>query len=218
MTVGEFRESIGVTAYSYRAFMKKLGESAGKENKTYEPAHAFFRKRELQGLPTPQKAKKARAPSAPSKAVDDPKYDVSDIHLDGEEEGEVEIYETCDSIRLMILRHLNKTGITQASFLRQIGKQFGTEFKNTQTSQLQTFLNYDGASHGSRSAVFYGAYVYFEKLRIKNKEPKSQFREEMEDIWQWRGGLPREAACSYIVSAGFSVYEDDYGRVRSERW
>jgi hypothetical protein len=43
---------------------------------------------------------------------------------------------------------------------------------------------------GAKSIVFYAAYVYFEKLRTKERKPKGKKREEMEKVWG-RNGVDR---------------------------
>ena len=40
----------------------------------------------------------------------------------------------------------------------------------------------EGTNTGT-SILFYASYVYFEKLRVKQRKPKSKHREEMEHIW-----------------------------------
>jgi hypothetical protein len=45
-----------------------------------------------------------------------------------------------------------------------------------------------GHGHGNRPPFTYAAYVYFEKLRIKQRKPKSKKREEMEANWGKKKG------------------------------
>jgi hypothetical protein len=205
--------------------MKLDGISNGTLTKTYKNSFRFFRKRELQGLEMPTKKHKTDDPKEKKKAEalakavanaknSDPSdpYDVSEIHLEDEEEGEVEIYETCDSLRRMINAHLRRNGVTQASFLRHVSKQFGNEPRTISGAQLASFLRKKGPLDGNSSGVFYGAYVYLEKLRIKEKKPKGKFR--LEDVWEDYGGVEREQHRGmYLCSAGSSVYMDKYGKV-----
>lgn len=66
--------------------------------------------------------------------------------------------------------------------------------------------------------------MYFEKLRIKEKRPKSKFREEMEERWAMGGerrltnGRPgfdveSNSAGGYLCRAGERPWEDKYGMV-----
>jgi hypothetical protein len=239
MTVSEFVKAIDVTGNSYLIFMDHDGPDSGRNLSVYENAWRFFKERELNGIQMPplKSAKRALGDSAwaviqkptakPAKTPvnkaaskgDLEKYDVSDIYLDGEDEGEVEIYETCDSMRAMVAAHLAKDDVVQASFLREVSKCFGDNPKKMSAAQLKSFMDKEGAHAGATSAFFYGAYVYFEKLRIKNGEEKSEFREEMEDIWSYRPfetqeGFPRKGNQRYIVSIGKELYVDEYGQVR----
>ena len=83
-----------------------------------------------------------------------------------------------------------------------------------QSSQLATFRSKKGPFAGNTSAVCYGAYVYFEELRIKNGKPKGRKREEMARLWAGEGGVDRERTHEfYTVMKGSSVQEDKYGQV-----
>lgn len=48
---------------------------------------------------------------------------------------------------------------------------------------MQAFRGKKGPDAGNTSSVFYGAYVFFEKMRIKQNKPKSEKRKEMEEVW-----------------------------------
>jgi hypothetical protein len=226
MTVNEFCNAINVQADSYYAFMMKDGEWEGLSASTYGNAWRFFKGRELRGIKMPSSKIAKKKPTAksvkkPAIEEDPEKYHVSGIHLDDESDGEVEIYETCDSLRRIVKAHLNKSDVSQVSFLRQVSNQFGNQPKKITAAQLRGFMEKSGAHAGASSAFFYGAYVYFEKLRIKNGEEMSEFRQEMEDIWfyqpfQKHAGFPRHGGRqTYILSAGSEAYLDEYGRVRS---
>jgi hypothetical protein len=223
MKAAEFQRPISASASSYRGFMEMNGSLSGKLTKTYKNAFRFFKKRELQGLEMPAKKPKTDDPKEKKKTeatakakhsdTSDP-YDVSGIHLEGEEEGEAEIYETCDSLRRMINAHLRQNGVTQASFLRHVSKQFGNERRTISSAQLASFMKKKGPLDGNSSGIFYGAYVYLEKLRLKQKKPKSKFRLEMEDMWEDDGGVDREQQRgSWICPATTSVVMDKYGKV-----
>jgi hypothetical protein len=82
-----------------------------------------------------------------------------------------------------------------------------------QSSQLSAFRSKKGPYDGNSSAVYYGAYVFFEKLRLKENKPKGKKREEMERLYAAEGGIDRERRHGYLVKSGSSVREDQYGRV-----
>ncbi|MCJ1384712.1 hypothetical protein MMC17_007830 [Xylographa soralifera] len=215
MKVGEFQRAIGVTASSYGNFMKKRGRDAGEQSVVYSAANAFFRKRELEGQKMPRKKAKKDTDANGKEIGKDLDYDVSDIYLDGEDEGNVEIYDTCDEIRRKIAAHLRAPGITQAAFCRAISAQFpATEGKMLSAAQLQAFQRKKGPLDGNSSGVFYGAYVFFEKLRIKQGKKKSKARLEMEEVWKGDGGVSRELQRGgYLCMRGEEVVQDQYGKV-----
>ena len=122
----------------------------------------------------------------------DEKVDICDIYLAGEEENTVPVYETCDEVRRKIRAHLNKCGVTKAQFCRDICAQFHFDNgpANIQPTQLSRFLSARGPRAGTKSIIFYGAYLYFEKIRIKQGKGKSRHRQDMEGLWPH--GLPRD--------------------------
>ena len=65
-------------------------------------------------------------------------WDLSDIHLKGEDEEKVPVYDTCDDIRPEISAHLRHAPTTRARFLREPSK-------SVQSTQLQDFLGDTGA-------------------------------------------------------------------------
>lgn len=142
--------------------------------------------------------------------------DVSDIvYLD---DGDVPIYDTCDTVRRKIRAILAKDGITQAAFLRAIvAAAYGEgSTKKIQSASLNTFLKQKGPLQGNTSAVYYAAYVFFEKRRVKDKKPKSKDREIMEGI-HFDGVDTKVVAGNvrYIGSASSKLGMDKYGRVFS---
>ena len=109
--------------------------------------------------------------------------DASVIHLPGMHTDTVPVHDSCDEIRRKITLHLNRAGVTQASFLRTLAAQFQAEERKFQSKQLNTFRSYRGADKGNTSAIFYAAYVYFERLRIKEGGEKTRHRIAMEGAW-----------------------------------
>ncbi|KAI5856850.1 hypothetical protein BZA05DRAFT_471014 [Tricharina praecox] len=179
MKVKEFQDAIGVGSGSYARFMAQHGRWDGMGNNTMAGAYKFFKKREAQGIAMPKKRKSTDA------AI----FDVSDVHLEGEEEDAVQIYDSCDEVRRKISAHLRKPGVTQASFLKTLAAQFRSIEVKLQSKQLNDFRGKHGADAGNTSRVFYAAYVFFEKLRIKEKKPKGKHRVEMERVWGKSGGF-----------------------------
>lgn len=122
--------------------------------------------------------------------------------------------DTCDEIRRKINAHLNKPGITQAQFLRDIASSYEKAPRKIQSTQLSAFRSNKGAYDGNTSAVFYGAYVFFEKMRIAEKKPKSKMRLEMEEIHGKDGGMNTKTRRDrFLVIRGEEPHMDKYGRV-----
>lgn len=163
-----------------------------------------------------KKSKKAKAPS-PSP----PSVDLFSVYLEGEDEGEVEIYDSCDELRRKITAHILDTGMTKATFIRDIIRAASSEgypIARIQHKQLSDFLALKGATGGASSKVCYASYVYFEKKRIAEGEAKSEHRLDMEDEWEGEGGLPRERGyrqTGYFIPAGMVLVENELGRFRS---
>ena len=147
------------------------------------------------------------------KMDDKDKFDLSDIHLDGEKEGTVPIYDTCQDVRTKVNAHLRNSSMTQTAFLRELGKQIPDE-PNLSGQRMKTFLGGKAPLDGGDSPIFYAAYVWFEKLRIKQNKKKSKKREEMEEIWTEKGGVPRvnqKTAHFYSKTGPPSI--DKYGQL-----
>ena len=88
------------------------------------------------------------------------------------------------------------------------------EPKPIQSKQLQDFLSKSGPRAGNSSCVYYAAYVYFEKLRIKEGKKKSEMRKDTEAIYAGQGGMSRELRRrGYSCARGFEPVEDKFGRV-----
>ena len=135
---------------------------------------------------TKDSTKKPKDNKAPSAA------ELAHIYLDGEEDEEVEIYDTCDDVRKKIRDHLKQPGVTQASLSREFSELLPNS--KVQPRHVAKFLEFKGPRAGAHSPAFYGGYVYFEKLRIYQNKKKSKKREELEDAWEHQGGFPREGS------------------------
>ena len=201
MKVGEFQKAMGVTSKGYLMFMRQHGKDKGAGSDTYLKAWAFFKKREMKGVPMPKKRKTSASTSAvsspakgksakaasTSKSSPDsalasapPSKTIHDIHLPGEETDNVHVYDTCDEIRRKISAHLRKEGVIAAAFCRDLCSMYNTSRRPSkiQSKQLADFRGKSGPSSGNTSCVYYSAYVYFEKLRLLEGKPENKHREE----------------------------------------
>ncbi|KAF1958232.1 hypothetical protein CC80DRAFT_490837 [Byssothecium circinans] len=203
LKVGEFQKALGVTNRAYSMFMGQNGPRNGAGSSVYSAASVFFKERELRGVKTVKRAKKGTGEAEKGATGN---VDVSDVVLEGEMEDKVPVYDACDEIRRKITLHLQKPGVTPASFLRTIAAQYHTctPPKKIQSKQLNDFRSRKGEHGGNTSAVYYGAYVFFEKLRIKEGKPKGKKREANEIIWEDDGGIPTKERLDggyYVTSA-----------------
>ena len=173
MKVTHFQKELEINSNSYGRFMKYKGPYGGSDNSTYREAHNFFLRREAQGIKAPR-AKKART-------EDLHKFDVSGIQLPKEADDEVEVFDTCDDVRSKIQAHLGEPGVTQAGFCRELAKTCSCPAR-FQSKQIKDFLHKKGALAGNTSSVYYASYVFFENLRLKNSQSKSQKRKSVETI------------------------------------
>jgi hypothetical protein len=129
----------------------------------------------------------------------------------------VPVYDTCDDVRTKIKKYLrDEPSATNAGFVREVNRALGPESSLSPVSavMLRTFMNGHGPAKGAESPLFYGAYVLFEKLRVKHDKPKSKKRLEMEEEWG-RGGMHLSDPDRGIwVSAGDHPWVDKYGKLR----
>lgn len=147
------------------------------------------------------------------------KYDVTGFRLPGEETEQVEVYDHCDEIRKKINAVLRDPDMTRAAFCREISKTLpgrkGDNSDSLQGSTLASFLSKRGPREGRKSLIFYAAYVFFEKLRIRDGKPKSSLRLDMEDAWVGRGGFDITSnETGYLVTKGSYVYTNELGHVQ----
>lgn len=185
MKVGEFQKAIDVGSVGYYRFMKQNGPTKGMGSDVYYNAWKFFKKRELRGVKMPRKKQKTVTDASGKKKEVPAHEDISGIHLEGEDEDDVPVYDSCDEIRRKINAYLKQDGVTQAAFLRELLAQFHADKKpkGIQSSQLQKFRSQSGPNAGNTSSVFYSAYIFFEKLRLAQGKPKSSHRLDMEEAW-----------------------------------
>ena len=155
-----------------------------------------------------------------TKKEEDGLTDVSAIHLPGASTETVPIFNTCDEIRKKMRKLLAKPGVTQAAFSRALSAQYpsGSD-KSVSAHMLKTFLEGQRPQRGAESNVFYTAYVWFEKERVKLGKKKDKHRQEMEDVWG-DGGMRRvdSARRGGVLCAKVDrPTVDEYGKTRIMR-
>ncbi|KZP13478.1 hypothetical protein FIBSPDRAFT_869304 [Athelia psychrophila] len=184
--------------------------STTRKRKAGENADASAPPEDAAGPSKPAKKTKASGTAAPSGG------DISSVSLPGEEEGKVEIYDSCDELRRKIHAHIGG-GTSKAAFIREIVRaaEAADYPVRIQSKQLGDFLALRGATAGNSSKVCYAAYVYFEKKRVAEGKPKSKHRVGMEGAWGAEGGLSRELRRGgYWCASGDTPTENAYGKVR----
>jgi hypothetical protein len=125
--------------------------------------------------PAPKKARTAK-PKPP------PLEDVSDVTLEGETRHAVPVFDTCDMIRRRIRTAIARGGgvVTQASLARHVLAAAFHDGRAVPANAVSRFMKMSGPLAGNTNPIYYAAYVYFEKLRVKRGEPKSKDRMVME--------------------------------------
>ncbi|KAF4970560.1 hypothetical protein FZEAL_10012 [Fusarium zealandicum] len=240
MTKTDFCKAIGANSNSLNSFLRKKGPFGGSGSSVWHNAYAWFQQRQVMKLKMPDVKKRqleqhkkdaaeaaassssstaqatspASAKKAKTAATGAALPDISGIELYGEETDKVPVFDTCDEVRHKINAHLKTPGLTQAQFCRDIYAQLHQpKCKGIQSKQLSDFRGMKGPLAGAKSTVFYAAYVYFEKLRIAQDKPKTEHREDMEDIYPT--GMRREVdhRTMFLTSAANQGIMDQYGRI-----
>ncbi|SCV50057.1 uncharacterized protein FFB14_11246 [Fusarium fujikuroi] len=179
MTKAEFCRATGANSNSLNKFLKQKGPFGGSNSAVWRNAYVWFQQREVMGLKMPD-AKKRQLKQSKKEAPDG-------THSKGvalPDINDVPIFDDCDEIRRKINAHMKIPSMTQAQFCRDIYAQFKAPMcKGIQSKQLSDFRK-------AKSSVFYGAYVYFEKMRIAQKKPVTKHRVEM--TFMHPGGIPRD--------------------------
>lgn len=65
--------------------------------------------------------------------------------------------------------------------------------------------------------IFYSAYVFFEKMRLKNGKPKTKHRLEMEEVYAGKGMDTTRVQGRCWVTAGEVASVDKYGQLQIHR-
>ncbi|KAL9560935.1 hypothetical protein ACKAV7_014964 [Fusarium commune] len=182
MNKAEFRRATGTNSNSLNKFRKQKGPFGGSNSAVWRNAYVWFQQREVMGH---------KMPDAKKRQLEETFPDISDIHLESEETDEVPIYDDCDEIRRKINAHMKIPSVTQAQFCRDIYAQLkAPTCKGIQSKQLSDFRKAKGSNAGVKISVFYGAYVYFEKMRTAQGKPVTKHRVEM--TFMHPGGIPRD--------------------------
>ena len=67
-----------------------------------------------------------------------------------------------------------------------------SEAKKLQSKLLKDFQAKKGPLPWNTSSVYYGSYVFFEKLRLRDGKPKTKKRLGTEAAWGFEGGIDRK--------------------------
>jgi hypothetical protein len=99
MAIIEFQKKIGVSGTPYYRFMKQSGVDEGSKSKVYSNTLAYFNHCKRKGVKArfniPRAAELPKKKAKVEEDEYDELWDVSMVELDGEEDEEVEVYDTC---------------------------------------------------------------------------------------------------------------------------
>ncbi|EKG10338.1 hypothetical protein MPH_12619 [Macrophomina phaseolina MS6] len=92
--------------------------------------------------------------------------DLAGIHLPGQEDDSVEVYDPCDKLRKWINAYMKKPGVTQAQFCHDQPTMYsgGTKVAD---ALLNTFRNEKSLTTGNTCPILCAGYVFVENLRLK---------------------------------------------------
>ncbi|KAG0637783.1 hypothetical protein HOY80DRAFT_888997 [Tuber brumale] len=107
----------------------------------------------------------------------DPDLPFLSISLPGESTDSVPVYDSCDELRRKIrafFRNPKYSKVTQKKFREAIG--------NVNANTYRRFMEKKGETAGAECGMFYGSYVFFEKMRVYEGKTKGvrRVRSEME--------------------------------------
>ena len=170
-------------------------------------------------VPGPATAYPAPVPAAPHPAIDrtlvpistnvylkssthtdeqepaDPDLPFLSIPLPGESTDSVPVYDSCDELRRKIrafFRNPKYSKVTQKKFREAIG--------NVNANTYRRFMEKKGETAGAECGMFYGSYVFFEKMRIWEGKGKGvrRVRSEVEYVI-FSLSRPASRACLLIT-------------------
>jgi hypothetical protein len=203
-TIVSFCQKIGVSRNSYYNFMGQNGAWKGQKGDTFASALWYLQQREAEGIMLPTKKKDRKRKGNERKTVK------SEVELDGEKEDKVPVFDTCKEIRRKINVYLRQPSNTQSSLLTALSSQFHQTKTRLNSSQLVRFRHARGPNVGNTNPVFYAAYVFFEKERLRSKKHKLKIRMEMEEIYKEVGGvnvkIPADKYGAWIGAQDKGVY------------
>lgn len=186
MTQTKFLQEIQCNSNSYGRFVKLKGTWNGTQNGVFWGAQRFFVKREAadKKRKAEEKAAQKHLPAADRKrkleeaagqmaskksTLDELLAKIRAIDADVERHG---IYDTCDEVRKKSLEFMAEYGMTQASFLREIGGIAG----NSWNSFIKMKSAFKGHNPGAGNRSYTAAYYFLERARIVRGQPKSAKR------------------------------------------
>lgn len=138
----------------------------------------------------PYPASKPKTQALGSPSSDEP-VSFLDITLPGEDEHDVEVYDTCQVIRTKIKNLLGKdnhlaSNAVPGEFLKSGApkpwniKRFLEAIGGVNSNSYGRFMKSHGRMGGAENGTFYGAYVFFEKKRIAAGVKKTAARVKCE--------------------------------------
>lgn len=140
-------------------------------------------------------------------------FDISGLVVDVDGCFPVAVYDTPETVREKMRAFLARDDVSHAAFLRALGVTCTMEGETPRSitrSSLQKFLDMKGPKAGCTSAVFYGAYVFFEGRRIKEGKAKDKKRLEMQEVWVC--GMECCDEEDYLKADPDEIIHDEYGR------
>ncbi|KAJ7578336.1 hypothetical protein C8J56DRAFT_969719 [Mycena floridula] len=109
-------------------------------------------------------ASKAKAKAAPKSW--------KDVTLEGEDEGDVTVYDDCNEIRRKIRLLQKEPGFKVTYWLKEIG--------GVNSNSFNRFMKLSGPQGGAENSTYRAAYIFFEKKRIAENKPKTAKRKTNE--------------------------------------
>jgi hypothetical protein len=201
-----------VSRRSYYAFMRQSGSWEGQKGDTFPSALWYLQHREREGVPLPRKSVSVARKKKKMKEKEV-------VELEREKRDNVPVFDTCDEVRRKINVYLRQSGNSQGGLRTILASQFQHTPRTITISQLEQSGNARGPNVGNTNPVFYSAYVFFEKQRLRSKKQKSKMREKMEEIYGEVGGvnvkIPHDKYGAWIGAQekGAHVRLDKFGLV-----
>lgn len=157
-------------------FLPRTGPDDDHVSNIFERASALFSQEQLVELTFPKGLIPPWTPPA-----------LNQIRLEGEEAAAVPVFDSCEDVRVKIDSYLEQPdgpgSFQLCQILHEQLKGTARRSKYIGTTHLHRFMAQEGPFSGARGAVYYAAYVFFEKLRIAEGRPKSDRRLEMERLY-----------------------------------